>query len=156
GHVWKVATSGCPQTGCAAVRLTKTAGEFTHPTWSPDGREVLVVRGSGASLRGQGMMFNPWYDLVRVAASGCASQSDTGRATGCAGEVVTRVNRPGEADVYGVARRSIVQPFYGPGERVYYLEEDQGGGRCRPWSRRRRRTGRNGHRPPIDRSRRHR
>src|SRR5262249_28048963 len=58
----------------------------------------------------------------------CASQGDTGRAAGCAGEVVTRVNRPGEADVYGVARRSIVQPFYGPGGRVYYLEEDQGVG----------------------------
>ena len=106
GHVWKVRASGGEP-----VRLTAQSAEYPHLAWSPDGRELVVVRGSGATARGQGMMFNPWYELVRLPASGGPTVP------------LTTVSRPSEADIYGGARRAIVQPRFGGDGRIYYLEE---------------------------------
>jgi Tol biopolymer transport system component len=108
GHVWTV-----PATGGKPVALTKEEGEYLNPVWSSDGREILVVRGSGVTNHGRGWMFNPFYALVRVPAAG--------------GEAieVTTVNPPAEADVYAVSRRSIVAPSYGPEGRIYFAEDRQ-------------------------------
>jgi len=126
GHVWKARVGATtPRTSASRVaggspatlqRLTTTAAEYVHPIWSPDGKEVIAVRGSGATFRGQAMMFNPWYDLVRIPASGGAASS------------IIRVARASEGDIYSFARRSIVQPAFGPGGRLYYLEERQPAG----------------------------
>ena len=65
GHVWKV-----PAAGGAPVRITRRAAEYAKSSWSPDGREVLVSRGSGATRRGRTMADNEWYDLIRLPADG--------------------------------------------------------------------------------------
>ena len=65
GHLWKA-----PAAGGAPVCLTESAGEYVHPVWSPDGRELVVSSGSGATLRGETWASNPWYALVRVGANG--------------------------------------------------------------------------------------
>lgn len=48
GHVWRA-----PLAGGAPVRLTREAGHYANPTWSPDGRRLAVLRGSGLELRGR-------------------------------------------------------------------------------------------------------
>jgi Tol biopolymer transport system component len=134
GHVWKARVGVGRQGPTPArggrgpapdlVRLTNVAAEYVHPVWSPDGKEVIAVRGSGATFRGQAMMFNPWYDLVRVPETGGAATN------------IIRVARASEGDIYSFARRSIVQPAFGPEGRLYYLEERQppgtGAARGRP------------------------
>ena len=106
GHLWKV-----PASGGAPTRLSDTEGEYLNPTWKPDGREILVVRGSGVTNQGRGRMFNPFYQLATIPAAG-----------GAAG-VVTTVNPPSEEDVYSVSRRSVVQPHWGSGGRIYFAED---------------------------------
>lgn len=110
GHVWDVAVSGgVPR------QLTSTEGEYLNPVWSPDGRELLVVRGSGVTHHGRGWMFNPYYDLILIPTGGGPEKA------------VTRVSPPPEVGIYGVSRRSIVQPHWGPGGRVYFAEDRAGG-----------------------------
>lgn len=110
GHVWKApAAGGRPQ------RLTRSPGEYAHPAWSPDGRELAVVRGSGATARGRTLTHNPWWDLVRIPADG-------GEPT-----VVTRVALPAGTSPGSMARRSILQPSYGPEGRIFFRELRQEG-----------------------------
>lgn len=112
GHVWKVrSTGGEPQ------RLTTDAGEFVHPAWSPDGSELVVARGAGATLAGRTLTHNPWWDIVRIPAAG-------GAAT-----FVARVPLPVESDPSAMARRGIVQPAYGPEGRIFYPEMQRAQGR---------------------------
>ncbi|HEX6939846.1 MAG TPA: amidohydrolase family protein [Longimicrobiales bacterium] len=105
GHVWKV-----PADGGRPRRLTKEPGEYVHPAWSPDGREVLVVRGSGATARGRTLTHNPWWDLVRIPADGGEPK------------FVTRVALPAGTSPSSMARRSILQPSYGPEGRIFFRE----------------------------------
>lgn len=106
GHLWRVdAKGGEPE------RLTASEGEYLHPAWSPDGSGILVVRGSGVTSHGRGWMFNPFYHLVIVPAAGGPER------------VVTLVNPPSEEGVYGVSRRSIVQPHWGAEGRIYFAED---------------------------------
>lgn len=108
GHLWRVsADGGTPE------RMTAEAGEYLNPAWSPDGSELLVVRGAGSTLAGRGWMFNPYYQLLVVPANGGEERE------------VALVNPPSEADVYAVSRRSLVQPHWGPGGRIYFAEDRQ-------------------------------
>mgnify|MGYP003704895053 CR=1 FL=1 len=45
GHVWKI-----PAAGGQMTQLTKVAGEYLQPAWAPDGRELVVTRGTGGFL----------------------------------------------------------------------------------------------------------
>jgi hypothetical protein len=110
GHVWKVAADGGEP-----VRLTSTAGEYLHPVWSPDGRELLIVRGvreASAFIWGD----NTGYEIARLPAEGGEPK------------VVTRASRPMFVyDPYS-RRREIVRPSFGPGGRIFFPEqrEDEG------------------------------
>ncbi len=65
GALWRVAAGGGdPQ------RLTKDPGEYLNPAWTTDGREIVVVRGSGATARASTLVRNGWFDIVRVPAAG--------------------------------------------------------------------------------------
>ncbi len=105
GHVWKVrAIGGRPE------RLTPQPGEFVHPSWSPDGSELVVARGSGATARKRTITHNPWWDVVRVPATG-------GEPT-----LVARVALPAGRGPNSLARRGILQPSYGPDRRIFFPE----------------------------------
>ena len=102
GQLYKV-----PAAGGAPVQLTTQAGEYQNPVWTPDGGGIAVVRSSGASLRGEMLVENSWYDLCLVPANG-----------GAAKRIVT-VNPPGGRIPH---RRFIVSPSFGPEGRLYYPE----------------------------------
>ena len=111
GHVWKAPVRG----GGAPVRLTTEPGEYVHPAWSADGREIVVGRGSGATFRGRTFTHNPWWDLVRVPADG-------GDPT-----PVARVALPTGSGPQRVQRRAILSPSWGPEGRVFFPEIIDGG-----------------------------
>ena len=101
GHLWKVrASGGSPE------QLTTTYGEYMHPTWSPDGQEIALVKGSGATARTRTMAHNPYYDIVVVPATG----GDAEPVTRVAGQTLS-------------TRTQFVRPSYGPGDRIYYPQQ---------------------------------
>ena len=105
GHLWKAGPSGgAPQ------KLTTTSGEYINPSWSPDGSEIVLARGGGATLRGRAWANNTWYDVVRVPSSG-------GEA-----KFVIRVDRPFSELFELIARRQLLEPSFGPDRRIYYAE----------------------------------
>ncbi len=115
GHVWKVAsTGGTPQ------RLSREPGDYTDPTWTADGKQVIVARGDGATARGRTMTHNVWFDIVAFDAMATAT-GDTGRA-------IAMINRPTGSSIGGEARRQLPRPSVGPEGRVFWPEERAGEG----------------------------
>ena len=115
GHVYKVpATGGNPQ------RLTRDPGDYTDPTWSADGRSVIVARGEGATARQRTMTHNVWFDIVRIDANASA-EGDTGIT-------IALINRPTGSSISGEARRQLPRPSVGPEGRIFWPEERAGSG----------------------------
>ncbi|MCY4399191.1 MAG: amidohydrolase family protein [Gemmatimonadetes bacterium] len=105
GHVWRVpADGGTPQ------QLTTSAGEYLNTVWSPDGDDIVVTRGSGATSHGRTVANNQYYQFVRVPADG-------GEAT-----LITRVERPYTGGRPMMPRRPIAQASFGPDGRLFYPE----------------------------------
>ncbi|MDP2496445.1 MAG: amidohydrolase family protein [Candidatus Palauibacterales bacterium] len=105
GHLYRARPGdGQPQ------QLTERKAFYTKPAWSPDGSEVLVTRGGGATARERTVTHNAYFDLVTVPASG-------GEATH-----VATVQPPSGSSPASFARRAIVGASYGPGGRIYFPE----------------------------------
>jgi imidazolonepropionase-like amidohydrolase len=104
--LWKVrSTGGTPE------RLSRSAGEFINPAWSRDGSELVVARGAGESRHGRGVVWNQYWDLVRISAAGGEAQ------------LVVRVTNGPEAasgSAFNNIRNQIVRASYGPDGRVFY------------------------------------
>ena len=65
GHVWKAAVpGGAPQ------RLTRTAGHYANPSWSPKGDRLAIVRGSGLEFRGQQPEEETFFEIRWLDANG--------------------------------------------------------------------------------------
>ncbi len=105
GNLWRVAA-----TGGGLERLTPTSGEYFNPVWSPDSQFIVMVRGAGASARERAILDNPWYELVRINASG--------------GSVVhlAEVRSP-PWEFWSLERSPIVRPLFGPEGRVFFTEK---------------------------------
>ncbi len=61
GHVVKARLGG--KGPAEPVRLTRSAGHYINPTWSPKGDRIAVIVGSGAELRGQQPEFEAYYEI---------------------------------------------------------------------------------------------
>jgi Tol biopolymer transport system component/imidazolonepropionase-like amidohydrolase len=64
GHVWKAPLDGAPQ------RLTRAAGHYANPSWSPPGDRLAIVRGSGLEFRGRQPEDEDFFELGWIDASG--------------------------------------------------------------------------------------
>lgn len=102
GHLWKIA-AGPDAADVTPIQLTRAPGEYLHPVWSPDGEHLALVRGTGASFRGQSWRANPFYELVSLPAEGGATHR------------LARIRRP-------PLRDTIARPSYGPDGRIFWLE----------------------------------
>ncbi|MBI4499903.1 MAG: PD40 domain-containing protein [Gemmatimonadetes bacterium] len=65
GALWRIRS-----TGRTPERLTPEPGEYLNPVWTADGREIVVVRGAGATARQSSLSRNGYYEVVRIPAAG--------------------------------------------------------------------------------------
>ena len=70
GYIWKIAVDGAGAGSGAPQQLTKALGEYLNTAWSPDGKTIVVTRGSGASVHGRTVAANQFYQFVKVPAEG--------------------------------------------------------------------------------------
>ena len=98
--------------GPGRVRTIYSSGaQLVNPAWSADGERLLVVAGSGVSLRGQDLGAESRHDILLLDADG---RSD-------AELVVSTANR-------GAQRRVTRPSFSADGERVWFFDNEGGGG----------------------------
>ncbi|MSR02508.1 MAG: hypothetical protein EXR94_07180 [Gemmatimonadetes bacterium] len=106
GHLYRIrASGGTPEA------LTRQPAEYINPAWSQDGAELVVARGAGESRRGRGVVWNAYWDLVRVPAAGGATN------------FVARVNSSLDGNAgsaFNNIRSQIVRASYGPEGRIFY------------------------------------
>jgi Tol biopolymer transport system component/imidazolonepropionase-like amidohydrolase len=77
GHVWKIRPDGGTGT-----KLTRVAGHYVNPAWSPNGDRIAFVAGSGAELRGQQPEYDTYYDIRWIPAAGGEARSITSVSPG--------------------------------------------------------------------------
>ncbi|MCI0411358.1 amidohydrolase family protein [bacterium] len=67
GHVWKApvdASAGKPQ------KLTRQAGHYANPAWSPKNDRLLIIQGSGLEFRGRQPEEESFFDIRWLPAEG--------------------------------------------------------------------------------------
>ncbi len=114
GYLWRVKPAGGEP-----ERLTTEPGEYTHPAWSPDEKEIAFARGSGETRHGRGLVWDQYWDLVRVPATG-----------GPVGFVVRIPVSPdgSTGSAFNNIRNQIVRPSWGPDGRIFYPHLSIAGG----------------------------
>ena len=65
GHIVR-----CRADGSEVTRLTRAPGSYYRPRFSPDGEEVVFIRGSGGFRRGGSVNSEDWMELSSMPASG--------------------------------------------------------------------------------------
>ncbi len=101
GHLWRA-----PAAGGAPERLSRSAGEYLNPAWSSDGRTIVMLRGSGATRRGQTLGRTTYYDLVSIPAAG--------------GDVTAFAQLGGAAGLPTFGFAQPPRPSFGPDGRVFF------------------------------------
>jgi imidazolonepropionase-like amidohydrolase/Tol biopolymer transport system component len=91
--------------------LYRAGTQLANPAYSQDGEMILVVAGSGANLRGQDLGTEQRHDILVMDADG----SEAPR------RVVSTANR-------GSQRRITRPSFSADGERIWYFDNEGGGG----------------------------
>jgi imidazolonepropionase-like amidohydrolase/Tol biopolymer transport system component len=91
--------------------LYRAGTQLANPAYSADGESILVVAGSGANLRGQDLGAEQRHDILVLDADG-RSEPEL---------VVSTANR-------GPQRRITRPTFSADGERIWYFDDDGGGG----------------------------
>jgi imidazolonepropionase-like amidohydrolase len=68
GNVWKTTIGGSPQ------KLTRAAGHYANPVWSPKGDRLSVIRGSGLEFRGRQPEDEDYFEIRVLDAGGGDTQ----------------------------------------------------------------------------------
>ncbi|NNM31755.1 MAG: amidohydrolase, partial [Gemmatimonadetes bacterium] len=99
GHVWRSNANGrTPR------QLTEVPGQYANPNWSSDGKRLVYLKGSGATLRGGDLTGELWHEIYILDADGGEP------------EYVTSVGVRG-------AQARMPNPIFGPDDaRIYYFE----------------------------------
>jgi Tol biopolymer transport system component/imidazolonepropionase-like amidohydrolase len=105
GHVWKLSLTPGPRgQRPQPVRLTTVPNQYANPVFSPDGRWVAFVQGSGIVNRGQDLSGELYLELAVVSTDG-----------GEVRRVIETANR-------GTNRRMPRPRWSGDGQRLLYHE----------------------------------
>src|SRR3989338_8105922 len=105
GHVWKLSLAPGPRgQRPQPVRLTTVPNQYANPVFSPDGRWVAFVQGSGIVNRGQDLSGELYLELAVVSTEG-----------GEVRRVIETANR-------GTNRRMPRPRWSGDGQRLLYHE----------------------------------
>lgn len=87
-----------------------SGSQLVNPAYSVDGENVLLVSGTGANLRGESLGAEQHHDILLI---------DTDR--GIARQIISTANR-------GPQRRVTRPTFSADGTRIWYYEDEGGGG----------------------------
>jgi len=68
GHLWKAPLAS--GRASAPVKLTRDAGHYANPSWSPSGDRLVLLRGSGLEFRGQQPEDEEFFEIRWISASG--------------------------------------------------------------------------------------
>ncbi|MCB1182474.1 PD40 domain-containing protein [bacterium] len=99
GHVWVGGADGG-----GARMVSDVPGQWANPTWSPDGKELVALKGSGNTLRGGGLGEELHHEIWILDAAGKAAP-----------RFVTTVDNRGSS-------QRMPAPFFGPDPaRVWFL-----------------------------------
>ncbi len=90
--------------------LYRSGSQLVNPAFSADGEKVLVVSGTGANLRGETLGAEQRHDILLMDADG-----------GSAELIISTANR-------GPQRRVTRPTFSADGKRIWYYEDEGGGG----------------------------
>lgn len=102
GHVWVLPNGGTPR------RITENAAQYANPSFSPDGTRIAYLKGSGATFRGGDTADELWHEILWSPAEGGPSHY-----------VIGVKNR-------GQNRRMTRPTFSADGQRVFYLDDEDG------------------------------
>ncbi len=93
GHVWKVATQAPARRGARnePVRLTMVRNQYADPAFSPDGRWVAFVQGSGIVNRAGDPSTEPYLEIGIVGADGGPTRLVTSTANRGANRRMPRI-----------------------------------------------------------------
>ena len=69
GYLWK-APLGSGRAAAAPVKLTRDAGHYANPSWSPSGDKLVLLRGSGLEFRGQQPEDDEFFEIRWISAAG--------------------------------------------------------------------------------------
>jgi len=101
GHLWIAASNGK-----SAKQISKIPGQWSNPTWSRDGKEIVALKGSGATLRGSTLGNEMYQEIWTFDAKG---KDDP--------HFVTTVPSRGSAV-------RMPTPFFGPDEsRIWFMRD---------------------------------
>jgi Tol biopolymer transport system component len=104
GQVWRLGL----EAGATPRQLTSVPAQYVNPSFSPDGRKIVFVKSSGVTFRAGDPVDELWHELWWVPSEG-----------GEAHYVIGTKNRS--------ANRRMPRPtFSADGERVFYLEDEDG------------------------------
>ncbi len=78
GAVWVMPSRGLGK----AQQVSVLGPKFTNPSFSPDGREIVVLRGSGTHRRGVDLGWELWSDVVILDVAGRTLEESIVTATG--------------------------------------------------------------------------
>jgi len=95
----------------SVATIYAAATQLTNPAFSADGEKLLVVAGSGANLRGEDLGSEQRHDILLLNASSRGQPS----------VVISTANR-------GSQRRITRPTFSGDGQRIWYFDDEGGGG----------------------------
>lgn len=103
GHVWVM-----PSAGGTPRQVTQEPAQYANPAFSPDGKRLVYLKGSGATFRGNDPGDELWHEIRWSEVSGGPSQF-----------VIGVKNR-------GQNRRMARPTFSADGQRVFYLDDEEG------------------------------
>ncbi len=118
GHLWLVDLDAATGQLGEPRRLTQYPGQYANPSFSPDGRRLVYLAGSGSPQRGRSLEAELWHRLLWIDVE--SDGADSGAGFSEPHFIVDTSNRG--------SNRAMTRPVFSPdGERVFFVDSAEGG-----------------------------